>query len=201
MKYKKQSLFILGLLLGFFGFSLAHEKEIPLVSHMLYGKVNAIRSGFNKVCGLPVKLENVSNRYRKVVTGDLTLKIQDDGFNGLSEFLMKDLKRKESEYFAKTWDGTLSYEDFKTRALKDGFSKMTYQGIPGDGTGINIPIGNNRINAYLNNSPNEYASFFVYKVDKGIEKEYRSITFAWASLIYFTGLFIQIFQFDWGKQT
>ena len=74
---------------------------------------------------------------------------------------------------------------------------MKYQGIPEDRHGINIPIGNNRINVYLQDSPEKYASFFVYKIKEGIEKEYRSVTFAWASLIYFAGLFIQIFQIDW----
>ena len=68
----------------------------------------------------------------------------------------------------------MSFEAFKQRAFRDGFSKMTYTGIPGNRSGINIPAGNNRINIYLNNSSNpqeDYAEFFVYALDKGIEKE------------------------------
>ena len=187
----------MGILLGLFGFLLAYENEIPIVSHLIYKRVNALESGFNKVCGFPIRIENVSERYRKIIEGDFNLGPQDEGFEELSDFIKKDLNRNKSEYFAKTWSGTMSFNEFRRRALKDGFSKMSYQGIPGNETGIEAPIGNNRINAYLKNSSTEYASFFVYKIQKGIEKEHKSKTFAYASFIYFLGLFIQIFQFDW----
>ena len=183
-KYGRKILFILGLSVAVCGYLLSHEKEIPFV-HKLYGNVNAMRYGFNKVCGLPIAFENINNRYRRIVNGDLTLGSRDEGFIELSELFQKDLKLERPEYFAKTSEETLSYDEFRRRALKDGFLKMTYQGIPGNGTGINIPIGNNRINVYLKDSPTEYASFFVYRIDEGIERDRRSITFWWSSIIFY----------------
>ncbi len=197
---KRNILFVLGLLLTLSGFLLAHEKEIPFVSALIYKNVNALRTGFNEVCGLPIGLEDVSNRYRSVVRGDLTLLPIEKGFIELSEFIKRDLRKDKSEYFAQTGDGMMSFDDFKKGALTKGFSKMTFQGIPGNGTGINIPIGNNQINVFLTDASSAYGSFFVYKISEGIDKEHRSISFVWALVLFLCGFFLQIFQFSWAKR-
>jgi hypothetical protein len=183
---------------------LAMEKQIPWFSQLFYNKVNTLKEGFNKVCGLPIKVENVSERYRELVEGDLKLYPNDTGFRELSDFILDDLRKTKSEFFAATWDGGMSFEEFKRRAFRDGFSKMTYEGIPGNRSGINIRYGNNRIKAYLNNSSNErtdYATFFVYKLLEGIEKEYRSITLFWALVFVLLSSFIPLLHPDWWRST
>ena len=196
-------LFILGLICNFCVFALPVEKQIqiPWISQKIYKRVTALTEGFNKVCGLPIEIENVTERYRRPVYGDLKLYPNDKGFTELSNFILADLRRDKSEYFAKTWSGDrMSFEAFKQRAFRDGFSKMTYTGIPGNRSGINILSGNNKINIHLNNSSNEredYAAFFVYALDKGIEKERRWATSMGTLVFYLPGLFIQILLFVW----
>ena len=101
MKYLSKALFTrrtvlfgFGLALGALGFSLAHEQEIPWVSGVVYKEITGVRAGFNKVCGLPVKFEDVSNRYRRIVRGDLKLSKTDDGFNEFSNFILADLTER-----------------------------------------------------------------------------------------------------------
>ncbi len=192
---RKIILFLIGILFGLLGFSLAFENDIPIVSHMVYNELNSLKLGFNKVCGMPVKIEVVNDNYRQVIIGDLKLDFEEEGFKELSTFLLKDLKKKQPNFFHKT---DMPFNEYKEKAIHSGFSKITYLGIPGNGQGINIPISNNKIRVYLaNGSPSEYADFFVYKILEGIEKKHRATTFAWSSIIYFLGLLIQILQFDW----
>lgn len=198
--HRKIPLILLQIILALSSVLIANEKQIPVVSNMIYNNSNSLKEGFNKVCGLPIKVESVTERYRRLVEGDLKLYPGDKGFTELSDFILEDLRRPQSEYFAKTWSGQMSFEEFKQRAVRDRFSKMTYQGIRGNRGGMNIPFGNNRINVYLNNSSNEktdYAAFFVYKLEQGIEKEHRRITLTWALGLAITTSLIQILQFDW----
>jgi hypothetical protein len=197
---RKVLLSLLGLLLSTCGFVLASANRIPWADHIVYGKINALRDGFNKVCGLPIKIESDTERYRRLVQGDMKHYPHDKGFTELSSFILEDLKSPQSEYFAKTWDGQMSFEEFKRRAVQDGFSKMTYTGIPGNRSGMVTYFGNNRINVYLKNSSNEradYAAFFAHKVAEGIEKEYKRATFPWAMVFFLAGLVLSILQIDW----
>jgi hypothetical protein len=140
---RKMLLSILGLLLTTCGFLLASANRIPWADHIVYGKINFLKEGFNKVCGLPMKIENVSERHKTLVEGDLKSYPNDKGFHELSDFILADLRKTESEYFSKTWDGQMSFEEFKQRTFRDGFSKMTYEGIRGNRSGMSIPFGNN----------------------------------------------------------
>lgn len=201
VKKAKKLLFIFGIFLALCGFLLEKDIHIPLVSALLDGRVNSTKAGFDKVCGMPIGFEDVSNRYRSIKRGNLKLEPRDRGFKELTDLILADLRKNNSELFAKTWSGSLFFERFKERALSVGFSKMTYQGIPGDGTGINILLGNNRINAFLADSENEYASFFVYKIREQIEKEHRAVTLWWSCPIFILGLVITILQFDWSGES
>jgi hypothetical protein len=140
---RKPLLFILGLVFGLCGFAIANEQQIPWVSQMVYKRVNVLKEGFNKVCGLPIKIENVTEHSRRLVEGDLKLYPNDKGFIELSNFILADLGRTESEYFANTWDGTMTFKEFKQRAFRDGFSKMTYQGLPGNRGGMDSRVSKN----------------------------------------------------------
>jgi len=200
MKYRHIILAVLGILLGLLGFLISNEKEIPVVSNLLFKDIYNLEYGFNKVCGLPIKIVEESNRYRRLKKGDLQLNPGDRGFKELSAYILKDLKRRSSRHFAKTGSGNMSFAEFKEKALKYGFSSMRYSGIPGDRHGINVPYGNNKVQVFLNNSQNEYASFFVYTLKRGIEREYIFKRFSYSLLLYFIGLFIQIFQIEWKKR-
>jgi hypothetical protein len=199
----RKPLFILGLICNFCVFALPVEKQIqiPWLTQKIYKRVNALTEGFNKVCGLPMDIKNVTERYRQPIYGDLKLYPSDTDFSELSNFILADLSRPKSEYFAKTWDGErMSFEAFKQRAFRDGFSKMTYSGIPGNRSEMNIPAGNNKINIYLNNSSNpleDYAAFFVYALDKGIDKERKWSASIGTTVFYLLGLCIQLLLFDW----
>ena len=58
----------------------------------------------------------------------------------------------------------MSYADYCSRALNNGFSKLVFSGVAEGEVRTNVPIGNNSINAYLTGSEKEYASFFVFRI-------------------------------------
>jgi len=176
----------------------ANEKDIPLVSTFVFKRVNALRSGFNDVCGLPVKVESLNNRSFRMIKGDLTLNFEEDGFKELSNFLIKDLQRSKPRYVENICcNEGLTFDHMKVLAIKNGFSHMEYSGIPGNLHGINIPYGNNSIRAFLNNSStgHDYIEFYVYFLKEGIDSKYRITAFNWALLFFLLAISIQVVEF------
>ena len=190
-------LFFFGVLLNLTALLLRYEQQVPLIDHSLCGRVNCMRLAFNKLFGLPLGYKNISTRYRAMVYGDGRLQVNDKGFQELSSLFINDLRRKEPKFFSKTGSGEMSLDNFRTKISNSGFLKMEYSGLPGNGTGLGIPNGNNKINAYLVDLPEEYAAFYAYSIDKEIDDERRRVVFRWASFLFFLGTFIQIFQVNW----
>ena len=189
------SLFIIGLILEIVAFLIANEQWIPLVSKLIYEDIHNMEYGLKELSGESIGFEEVSERYRGIKKGDGLLNEGDRGFKELSKLILKDLSRSESKLFAKTWSGTMSYETFCSEALRVGFSKLKFQGLPSAEGTIHVPVGNNRINAYLNNNTNQYASFFVFKIAEEIQDKQKFRRFVWSTILFVIGFLLTLIKF------
>lgn len=193
------SLFIIGLILVIVVFVIANDQWVPLVSELIYKDIHNMEYGFKDLSKEPIAFEEVSERCRAIKKGDGLLKKGDRGFKELSKLILKDLSRSESKLFANTWSGTMSYENFRSEAFRVGFSKLKFQGIPSAEGTIHVPVGNNRINAYLNNNTNQYASFFVFKIAEEIQDKREFRPFVYATILFAISVLLTLIKFLRGR--
>ncbi|GAH43783.1 unnamed protein product, partial [marine sediment metagenome] len=53
----------------------------------------------------------------------------------------------------------------------------------------------NKINAYLNNNTNQYASFFVFKIAEEIQDKRKFRRFVWSTILFVIGFLFTLIKF------